>query len=177
MYQTEDGMHFLCRLDTSVNTPHDNGPLYVLPPNVTPRTEISRSLYRQEQELWRIDALSSSTSNRIPFSFKLPQDLPPSFQVDGLHAECRVGHVLEVLGTRPNASSHRIVVPLSVVAPDSLGTQHRRTLEGGWNGPWLPVKKEARIRKGVFGSHSSVHVEVNLLCLLAHRIINWNCKS
>ncbi|KAK7683806.1 hypothetical protein QCA50_013182 [Cerrena zonata] len=153
-------------LNTSVTvTIHDNSPLYVVPPKLTPKTENSRSLYHQELELWRADTPSSSTSNRIPFSFKLPQDLPPSFQVDGIHAECRVGHVLEVLGTRPNASSHRIVVPLSVVAPDSLGTQHRQTLEGGWNGPWLPVKKEARIRKGVFGSHSSVQVELLLPCL------------
>ena len=158
---------FIYRLDTSVATAHDNGPLYVLPPNVVPRTENSHSLYRQEVGLWHIDkaptssAPSSSTSTRIPFSFKLPHDLPPSFQIDGLHAECRVGHVLEVLGTRPNASNHRIVVPLSVVAPDALGTQHRQTLEGGWNGPWLPVKKEARVRKGVFGSHSSVQVEVS----------------
>ena len=102
---------------------------------------------------------------RIPFSFTLPSQLPPSFQYRGIGQSGTIRYALTAVGVRKGLLSlnKRHCHPLAVVPKDQLGKRLKADL--AVHG-WKTFSKEERIRKGLWGEYSKVTVEVRLaFCL------------
>lgn len=119
--------------------------------------------------LWNEKSTAPNFSGTIQRSFrcKLPEDLPPSLQFDALDIRVDVKYSVEVQGIRAgtglrNKTLHlmRNFTVFSAPTPAQLlDTRHIRT---GWGGPWKTIAREQKMRRGIFGSHSTVNGEVNL---------------
>ncbi|RPD67560.1 hypothetical protein L226DRAFT_529885 [Lentinus tigrinus ALCF2SS1-7] len=98
---------------------------------------------------------------RLPFRFRLPENLPPSFHY---HTWAKSGYVLYELtavGVRPGAFqfNRRLRMPLAVVPKDTMGGKLRDSMASlGWR----KGEKVEKIRKGLWGDYSTVQVELLL---------------
>lgn len=102
---------------------------------------------------------------RLPFTFQLPDTLPPSFHYIGGGIMGRIGYSVEVVGHRPGrfTRNRRVgcVFPLLPVA-DPLDVSTRMDLLSGWNGNWKKIEVGKDIRQGLFGQYSHVEIEISL---------------
>ncbi|KAH9939401.1 uncharacterized protein BXZ73DRAFT_99606 [Epithele typhae] len=126
----------------------------------------SRVLVRETTTLWTrgssIYPLPGSDILSMPFSFTLPDKLPPSFQVQGLEYSATVRYSLTAVGLSRQGLlnvNKQHCVPLTVVPKDDFGT----SLIQGWVAQgWQTFSKEERIRKGLWGEYSTVFVQLDL---------------
>lgn len=138
------------------------------------RISRNRQTYRQtawfvrdDQTLWTLGSvfpLPGSHVIRLPFTFQLPELLPPSFHYSGIGRLAHIGYSIEVVGHRPGifARNRRVgrVFPL-VPAADPLDVATRFDFLSGWNGEWSNTQVGDDIRQGLFGQYSRVDMEVS----------------
>ncbi|TBU42929.1 hypothetical protein BD309DRAFT_961800 [Dichomitus squalens] len=98
---------------------------------------------------------------RIPFSFTLPNELPPSFSYRPrlAHYIADVRYSVTAVGVRKGLfhfnKRHR--VPLAVLPKDDRGALMK---EAYVTTGWKTFTKEEKIRRGLWGEYSTVHVEL-----------------
>ncbi|KAJ7359077.1 hypothetical protein DFH08DRAFT_1074650 [Mycena albidolilacea] len=119
----------------------------------------------QSQSLWTSSDSAQADSDvvSLPFRFTLPEDLPPSFAFGSYSATVR--YSLEVVGERPGVfHRNRRVRRVLVVMPAATESQliARESLRQGWNGPWKATTQDEKVRQGIWGEYSRVHVSVSL---------------
>ncbi len=122
-------------------------------------------LVRDDLSIWsRGGAYPPPGSNtlRVPFSFTLPEQLPPSFHVRKFDPKGDVRYSLSAVGVRKGLLNlnKRHVVPLAILPKDELGAELKAA--HATHG-WKTFQKEDRIRKGLWGDYSKVHVEVRVV--------------
>ncbi|TFK85458.1 hypothetical protein K466DRAFT_601153 [Polyporus arcularius HHB13444] len=139
----------------------------------TSRTVITRDkttlietipLVRDDLSIWSRGGaypLPGSNTLRVPFSFTLPEQLPPSFHVRRFDPKGDVRYSLSAVGVRKGLLNlnKRHVVPLAILPKDELGAELKAA--HATHG-WKSFQKEDRIRKGLWGDYSKVHVELSL---------------
>lgn len=110
--------------------------------------------------------MAGTHSLRLPFSLKLPADVPPSCYVSVGGTTVRADYQVQAIGIR-NGLPHneKVDAILNVVAPDVLGAPIKARLKGGWQGPWATKTARRRVRKGLWGPYADVQIEVSLLPL------------
>lgn len=103
-----------------------------------------------------------SDTLRLPFQFQLPVDIPPSFQFNANYKHGIVGYYIDVVGVRKGAfsSNRRIYKPFAVVRHDPASASIRAALQNGWTGDWDVTERVAKIRRGLWGEHADVRMEV-----------------
>lgn len=101
----------------------------------------------------------------IPFTFKLPASLPPSFECVGAtkSEKAHIRYGIAIVGKRPGVLRHnqRITKGFPVLPPDPSGAELREALQRGWTGPWRTSVDKKQIRKGLWGDHSEVEMTVS----------------
>ena len=122
---------------------------------------------REDTSLWTPGSAyppPGSDTLRVPFTFKLPESLPPSFHYGGFTRgqSGNIRYSLTAVGVRKGALNlnkrHRI--PLAVLPRDETGAALKA--EHATHG-WKSFTKEDSIRRGLWGDYSKVHVEVSVL--------------
>ncbi|KAJ7655687.1 hypothetical protein DFH06DRAFT_481925 [Mycena polygramma] len=101
----------------------------------------------------------------LPFHFKLPDNLPPSFHLSVLHHEAVISYTLEVVGTRPGLLRRdRVIRKVFPLLPAASPAQilAKSSLKQGWDGAWRSVFFEQKMRYGIWGEHSHARVEVQI---------------
>ncbi|KAJ7771999.1 hypothetical protein DFH07DRAFT_803348 [Mycena maculata] len=101
----------------------------------------------------------------LPFQFRLPDNLPPSFDLHVHHHEASISYAIEVLGTRPGClRKNRQICKIFKVLPAASPAQilAKRSLKQGWGGPWRTVFLEQKIRQGVWGDYGHARVEAKV---------------
>ncbi|KAJ7736924.1 hypothetical protein B0H16DRAFT_111999 [Mycena metata] len=100
------------------------------------------------------------------FQFRLPDNLPPSFNISTLHHKASITYALEVIGRRPGRllRKDRQIRQVFMVLPTASPAQilARTSLKRGWDGAWKTSSVEQKIRQGIWGDHSHVRAEVQL---------------
>ena len=98
---------------------------------------------------------------RLPFCFRLPDTLPPSFQYQGFQKSASVLYSVTAVGVRPGTfqMNRRIRTPLVILPMDQLGMQVRRTLPSA---SFRMVYAEEKMRRGLWGDYATARVEVRL---------------
>ncbi|KAI0802071.1 hypothetical protein BC629DRAFT_1284933 [Irpex lacteus] len=98
----------------------------------------------------------------IPFTFKLPASLPPSFECVGAtkSEKAHIRYGIAIVGKRPGVLRHnqRITKGFPVLPPDPSGAELREALQRGWTGSWRTLMDKKQIRKGLWGDHSEVEM-------------------
>ncbi|EIN05809.1 hypothetical protein PUNSTDRAFT_74072 [Punctularia strigosozonata HHB-11173 SS5] len=106
----------------------------------------------------------------VPFKYRLPADLPPSFHAKSSRKQGVVTYFLEVVATRPGMfQSNRRVRAMIAVVPAGI-PEHvtlRNDLAGGWSPhmPWKTYVSDAAIRTGIWADYSHVKVVVRVFSL------------
>ncbi|KAJ7099487.1 hypothetical protein B0H15DRAFT_548865 [Mycena belliarum] len=132
------------------------------------RHEQTVELIKSSKTLWdRGTAFPDPGSHvlDLPFQFKLPENLPPSFHICGCHHEAVIRYGIEVVGHRPGRlrKDRRIEKSLTVLpAASPAQVLAKRTLKQGWGGPWKTFFLDQKIRQGIWGDHSHVRIEVKM---------------
>jgi hypothetical protein len=106
----------------------------------------------------------------LPFKFKLPTNLPPSFHLSVLHHEAIISYTLEVVGSRPGLfSKDRLIRKIFPVLPAASPAQilAKKSMRKGWHGPWRTISLERKMRAGFWGDYSHASAEVRLHVLPA----------
>ncbi|KAF7350989.1 Arrestin-N domain-containing protein [Mycena sanguinolenta] len=125
-------------------------------------------LINSEKLLWERGTAFPDPGSHIlvlPFKFKLPTDLPPSFHLCVLHHEAIISYTLEVVGSRPGLfRKDHLVRKIFPVLPAASPTQvlAKKSLKRGWNGVWKTISIERKIRQGIWGDHSHARIEVKI---------------
>jgi hypothetical protein len=143
---------------------------WVYPAKLRSRPHVSFSqLLSLNKWLWNEKSTVPNFSSTIqrPFRCKLPEDLPPSLQFDALDIRVNVKYSVEVQGIRAGTGLRNKTLHLfrnfsvfpAPTRSELLDTRHIRM---GWGGPWKTIAHEQKMRRGIFGSHSTVNGEVNL---------------
>lgn len=121
-------------------------------------------LVYESKVLWKRGEHNSAAgthSLRIPFSFKLPADIPPSCYVSVGGTTVRADYKVQAIGVRSGLHrNEKVEYGLKVFTPDDVGAPIKARLKGGWPGPWATKTARRRIRKGLWGSHADVQIEV-----------------
>lgn len=101
---------------------------------------------------------------RLPFTFTLPTNLPPSCEYTGYEKSGNIGYFVEVVGKRDMLHmDKRVLVPFPVVSQSSEGAMLReRFLAGPWQGPWRNLGGNREIRRGLWGDYSNVKISVRI---------------
>ncbi|RPD67562.1 hypothetical protein L226DRAFT_529889 [Lentinus tigrinus ALCF2SS1-7] len=97
----------------------------------------------------------------LPFRFRLPDTLPPSFHYHTRVTSAYVLYELAAVGVRPGMFqfNRRLRMPLAVVPKDTMGGRLRDSMSSlGWR----KGEKVEKIRKGLWGDYSTVQVELLL---------------
>jgi hypothetical protein len=145
------------------------------------------SLIHEELSLWQRTQpppLPGSRVIEVPFSFQLPDSLPPSFRASRSYGSGTVIYFLEVVAYRPGRlqSNRHIRADLTVLPagiPEHI--QIRSRLVNGWGAsmPWRTHAYKQSIRRGVWGDYSSVEVkvghDVSQAFLSAHHALSFAC--
>ncbi|KAI0691288.1 hypothetical protein C8T65DRAFT_670562 [Cerioporus squamosus] len=123
-------------------------------------------LVHENQSIWtRGGAYPPAGSDvlRVPFSFKLPDQLPPSFRYDKLEESATVRYALSAVGVRKGVLNfnRKYYIPIAVLPKDELGAKIRENAEPEVRG-WKKHVREERIRKGLWGEYAKVKVELSL---------------
>ncbi|KAJ7350666.1 hypothetical protein DFH08DRAFT_741785 [Mycena albidolilacea] len=101
----------------------------------------------------------------LPFKFKLPTNLPPSFHLSVLHHEAIISYTLEVVGSRPGLfSKDRLIRKIFPVLPAASPAQilAKKSMRKGWHGPWKTISLERKMRPGFWGDYSHASAEVKI---------------
>ncbi|KAI0725864.1 hypothetical protein C8Q72DRAFT_567853 [Fomitopsis betulina] len=94
-------------------------------------------LVQQSISVWRRGMPSSSSDIlNIPFKFRLPADLPPSFDFNDTGDSARITYTIEAVPDHSGIRTSRVEVPLTVVPDDPEGGRVRPALDAGWDGSW-----------------------------------------
>ncbi|TBU44361.1 hypothetical protein BD309DRAFT_40826 [Dichomitus squalens] len=98
---------------------------------------------------------------RLPFRFRLPDMLPPSFQYSGFQKSASVLYSVTVVGVRSGTfqMNRRIRVPLVVLPRDVHGMQVRQAIPSSG---FRTVYVEEKIRRGLWGDYATARVEFSL---------------
>ncbi|CCM05839.1 uncharacterized protein FIBRA_08075 [Fibroporia radiculosa] len=140
------------------------------------RTDIRRNnqtirqfveLARENTSVWTRGSIYPSPGQHalvVPFQFRLPADLPPSFSCSTIGAWAVVRYYVEAVGVRPGMLrlNKRASQPLAVVPHDSIGQRIKTQVLAGWRGPMGDGYAEKRIRKGLWGDYATV--EMKYMC-------------
>ncbi|KAJ7125247.1 hypothetical protein C8R44DRAFT_135092 [Mycena epipterygia] len=117
-------------------------------------------LVHSNLSLWKQGGAFPEAGSHIlacPFRFQLPENLPPSFHCSGNSLSGAVSYSLEVVGDRPGLfrSDRCIRRLISVVPPASQSRLLvRESLMQGWSGSWKHIKREEKLRQGIWGDYS-----------------------
>ncbi|KAH9939407.1 uncharacterized protein BXZ73DRAFT_43774 [Epithele typhae] len=97
----------------------------------------------------------------VPFSFKLPAQLPPSFHHRSVGCDATVRYSVTAVGVRRGILhvNKRQCVPLTVVPTDAVGASIKR--DNATHG-WTSYSKDERIRRGLWGAYSNVSVRLSI---------------
>ena len=120
-------------------------------------------LVREDANLWtRGDNLypaAGSDTLRVPFSFSLPPQLPPSFQFRRMGESGTIRYSLTAVGVRKGFLNlnKKHCQPLAVLPRDQLGAQIKS--ESATH-TWKPFSKEELMRRGLWGDYAKATVEV-----------------
>jgi len=101
----------------------------------------------------------------LPFDFKLPDNLPPSFHLSVLHHEAVISYTLEVVGSRPGLLRRdHLIRKIFSVLPAASPAQilAKRDLKRGWDGDWRSISLEQKMRYGIWGDYSRARAEVKI---------------
>lgn len=125
------------------------------------RTEICK----ESQTVWTKGTIYPSPGSqilRVPFQFNLPVELHPSFEYNAAYKNAIIGYFIEVVGARKGTfnANRRIIRPFAVVRDDPEGASIRSALQKGWSQEWTTTERFAKIRKGLWGGHADVRMEV-----------------
>ena len=97
----------------------------------------TRPLVNEEQSLWTKGSAyppAESDVLRIPFQFRLPENLPPSFHYDGIGKRASVLYSVKATGARPGLLKFdkQIAKPIAIVSGlcDSLFAAPKTFLSG-----------------------------------------------
>nr|GAT56208.1 predicted protein [Mycena chlorophos] len=123
-------------------------------------------LFHQKVPLWNQGSAYPEPGSHIlnvPFQFKLPPHLPPSFHCEGPSRHATVGYSVEVIGERPGLFkfNKRIRRPFSVVpaaSPEQMLL--KESLRQNWNGPWKTWSRHEKLRRGIWGDYSHVRATI-----------------
>lgn len=75
----------------------------------------------------------------------------------------RADYKVQVVGIRSGLHrNEKVEHMLKVVTPDDMGLSIKTRLKGGWQGPWATKTARRRVRKGLWGPHADVQIEVSL---------------
>ncbi|KAJ7104571.1 hypothetical protein C8R43DRAFT_1166199 [Mycena crocata] len=101
----------------------------------------------------------------LPFQFKLPDDLPPSFHLSVLHHEATISYTIEVVGGRPgllrrDRQIRKVFTVLPAASPEQILA--KAMLKQGWGGPWRTVSAEQKMRPGIWGDYSHARAQVKI---------------
>ncbi|KAJ7647811.1 hypothetical protein FB45DRAFT_894523 [Roridomyces roridus] len=99
-----------------------------------------------------------------PFQFKLPENLPPSFECHAYHRSGTISYSLEVVGERGLFRFNRRIYQVFSVLPAASQDQVlvAESLRQGWDGQWADVKAEERLRQGIWGGYSHAYFTISL---------------
>ncbi|KAI8989923.1 hypothetical protein BD414DRAFT_460256 [Trametes punicea] len=133
-------------------------------------------LVHDDASLWTLGSVyppPGSDTLRIPFRLQLPLDLPPSFSYAGLGRTASVRYSLTAVGTRPGTFhfNRRVRVPLAIVQKDTAGVRVREKLQDmtvGLGYPWRTMRREEKIRRGLWGDYATVQVQLMIPDLTVH---------
>lgn len=108
---------------------------------------------------------NGSETLRLPFTFTLPQALPPSFDASGIEWDGAVGYSLEAVAERPGVRfDRRDYAALLVIPSDAQGASLSSMLSAGpWGGPWTSIQQKKEMRRGMWGDYSTVYATVSAL--------------
>lgn len=97
---------------------------------------------REDMILWTLGGAFPDPGShvlRLPFTFQLPNLLPPSFHYNSGGTLAHIGYSIEVVGRRPGlfTTDYRVgcVFPL-LPAADPRDVSTRMSLRSGWTGNW-----------------------------------------
>ncbi|KAH9948266.1 hypothetical protein B0H21DRAFT_249280 [Amylocystis lapponica] len=106
---------------------------------------------------------------RLPFRFLLPEVLPPSFHLSAKRPNdnATVQYYVEAVGTRLGAFhfNRRVTRPVAVLPPgtaDALLLRKSLMMDDEWSGKWTTISRESKIRRGIWGSFSTIHMECSM---------------
>ncbi|KAJ6593349.1 hypothetical protein B0H19DRAFT_18138 [Mycena capillaripes] len=116
--------------------------------------------------LWERETLLDPGSTLVlPFDFKLPDNLPPSFRLSALNHEAVISYTLEVVGSRPGLFRRdHLIRKIFLVLPAASPAQilAKRDLKRGWDGDWRSIFHEQKMRYGIWGDYSHARAEVKI---------------
>ncbi|KAH9939405.1 uncharacterized protein BXZ73DRAFT_89051 [Epithele typhae] len=124
-----------------------------------------KELVRETTTLWTrgsgVYSQPGSDILSVPFSFTLPDKLPPSFHAEAMGYSVSVRYSITAVGVRKGRMNvnKQHCVPLTVVPKDDIGVSLKR--ESATHG-WKTFSNEQRIRKGFWGDYSKVLVELKI---------------
>ncbi|KAI0691290.1 hypothetical protein C8T65DRAFT_670569 [Cerioporus squamosus] len=95
----------------------------------------------------------------LPFRFRLPDNIPPSFHYSGRGKSAYVLYELTAVGVRPGTFqfNRKLRTPLAVVPKDLTGGKLRDSM--GSLG-WRKCERTEKIRRGLWGEYATAHVEL-----------------
>ncbi|TFK83755.1 hypothetical protein K466DRAFT_497860 [Polyporus arcularius HHB13444] len=119
-------------------------------------------LVRSSLDLWMPGAAYPPPGTdilRLPFRFRIPENVPPSFHYRSWDKSACVLYELVVVGVRPGTFqfNRRLRIPRAVVPKDAFGARLRQNI--GAVG-WRKGERTERMRKGLWGEYSTAHVEL-----------------
>lgn len=126
------------------------------------------TLLKLDQEIWSpgvaYPAASSHTLS-LPFSFQLPDDLPPSFHFSPFGRRGVISYSIEIVGKRAGLQRNRRIGRIVPIIPSASHPQAEATrlLTGGWSDQsWKKINVESNIRQGLWSSYSRVEVMLEI---------------
>ncbi|OSC96389.1 hypothetical protein PYCCODRAFT_1441092 [Trametes coccinea BRFM310] len=136
----------------------------------TTTTQETISLVRVSVTLWTNGAAypaPGSNSLRIPFSFQLPTDLPPSLSYVGGGGVVSIRYALTAVAVRPGAfhRNRRVRVPIALVHADppeyiNIRNHLLRVAAASETTLFKTYRTEDNVRKGLWGDYGSVKVQL-----------------
>ncbi|PIL37728.1 hypothetical protein GSI_01422 [Ganoderma sinense ZZ0214-1] len=105
--------------------------------------------------------LPGSDTVRVPFCFVIPERIPPSFSYWTIFQGTHVRYSVAAVGVRKGALTinKRHLIPLPILPRDEAGAAVKDAYASYG---WKMFAAEDKIRKGLWGEYSKVHVELAL---------------
>ena len=105
-------------------------------------------LIKDSTSIWRRGMPSSSSDVlNAPFKFRLPADLPPSFDFSDGGDSTRISYTIEAVPDHSGVRTSRVEVPLIVVPDDPDGMRVRPALDAGWDGSCTTKMVREQLRR------------------------------
>lgn len=100
-----------------------------------------------------------SDTIRVPFRFVIPGRIPPSFSYWKFFEGAHVRYSVAAVGMRKGALTidRRHLIPLPILPRDEAGAAVKDAYSSHG---WKTFTAEDKIRRGLWGDYSKVHVEV-----------------